>query len=180
MCDLLGRSGLATLDNPQGMVQQLGFLVRDHEHFRALLARCYPEYRWAMYESLRPHLRFEAKPLDVYISEAAQEAERRQLPMVDADGQLHPYTPPQAGDQQKRDIEIAQAATDAARARKHLILSCRKCTREETFSGLTKTDCWGQARQAGWQLISDGQGGYEVCPECPKSGAWSLAGKLKN
>ena len=102
--NFLGRRGLATLDDPRGLVQQIGYLVQDHDHLRSMLIRCEPEHRRDMYESLKPYLRFEARPLDVYIAEGQQDAERRQLPTIGEDGQLVPFKPAEihtgeAGDQ---------------------------------------------------------------------------------
>jgi len=65
---MLMSHGLGRLEDRAGLMSQLGLLVQDHEHFRSLLARCEPENRSAMYDSLKPYLRFTPKPLDVYIS----------------------------------------------------------------------------------------------------------------
>jgi hypothetical protein len=71
-------------------MSQLGFLVQDHEHLRSLLVRCEPENRSAMYDSLKPYLRFKAKPLDVYIAESADRAARQDLPTIDETGNISP------------------------------------------------------------------------------------------
>ena len=42
---LLGGFGLATLDDPRGLVNQLAFLIRDEAHFKQLLITCEPEER---------------------------------------------------------------------------------------------------------------------------------------
>jgi hypothetical protein len=55
---MLQSHGLPTLESGSGLMAALGFLVQDHEHFRSLLVRCEPENRSAMYDSLKPHLRF--------------------------------------------------------------------------------------------------------------------------
>ena len=155
---VLGSAGLATLGEP-GLMAQLGYLVEDHEHFRQLLTKCQPELRRDMYEALRPYLRFSAKPLDVYLAESAQVAESHQWPIQDAEGNLRPYTPPEVG--------IAQRALDEAMAREHLTLTCVRCTRVETFSGLRKGDVIQAARLAGWTYGLDAEGnGREICPEC--------------
>ena len=202
----LGRRGLATLDDPRGLVTQVAFLIQNHDHLRSMLIRCEPEHRRDMYESLKPHLRFEAKPLDVYIAEGQADAERRQLPTLGPNGELVPFKPAEIHTQAEaeentpeshvtavlcgacgkvydvvasggacphcaaapaaRDLETAQTVVDEAFARKTLMLVCRKCTREQSFPGALRTDCWVRAREAGWQYVSDGQGGYEVCPNC--------------
>jgi hypothetical protein len=182
ICNFLGRRGLATLDDPRGMVQQIGFLVRDHDHFRSLLVRCEPEERRVMYESLKPHLRFGAKPLDVYIAEAQRDAEARQLPTVDEHGNFQPFkvgeirtedaddeTLENHVEQKIEDLETAQKAVNEALAKKTLILVCAKCTKEESFPGAFRTDCWVAARRAGWHYQLTSEGGIEICPDCPKS-----------
>ena len=83
-----------------GLLAQLGFLVRDHQHFQSLLICCDPELRAGMYEALAPNIvGFRPKPLAEYLIEAAREAEVRQLPVVTPDGKLEPYTPPEAKSQ---------------------------------------------------------------------------------
>lgn len=207
----LGRRGLATLDDPRGLVTQMAFLIQDHEHLRSMLIRCEPEHRRDMYESLKPHLRFEAKPLDVYIAEGQQDAERRQLPTLGPNGELVPFKPAEIHTEADQSVEaadertpenhvtavlcgacgkvydvvqfrgvcphcanaqadaeraIAQAAVDQVFAKKTLMLVCHKCTREQSFPGNLRTDCYVRAREAGWRYVSDGQGGHEVCPNC--------------
>ena len=78
-----------------GLLAQFGFLVRDHLHFQQLLAACAPELRNGMYEALVPYLGFRPKALDVYIIDAAADAERRQLPILKPDGHLEQYRPPE-------------------------------------------------------------------------------------
>lgn len=157
---MLGRAGLATLDDPAGMCQQLGFLVEGHDHFRQLLNRCDPEHRRDMYEALKPHLRFEAKPLDVYISELGQIAEREQLPTIGPDGLFQPFHVAEI----RTDLE---RAVDQAIAKWTLTVVCRKCTREAEFYGARKADCVQAARDAGWVLQIIGDTKFEICPECP-------------
>lgn len=96
---MLMSNGLGKLDDP-GLIPQLGFLVshvvRSHEQFRELVNRCEPSTRPLMYEALKPYVRaFEPRPLDVYIAELADLAERKQLPIVNADGTLSEYKVPE-------------------------------------------------------------------------------------
>jgi hypothetical protein len=152
----LGRHGLATLDDPRGMLQQLGFLVQDHAHLRRMLIKCEPSERHTMYESLRPHLSFEPKPLDVYISEGGADAAARQLPTIGPDGQLHGYSVP----------EIITGIAEEAIAKVHLTVTCKKCTRTVTFCGTRKADAVQKARFEGWTYNELNATGYEVCPSC--------------
>jgi hypothetical protein len=157
----LGNRGLATLDNPSGLMQQLGFLVEDHAHFKQLINKCSPEDRRSMYESLRPYLRFEAKPLDVYVAELGQEAEAQQLPTIGPDGHFQAFKTPE--------IRTIEAAFDEALATVHLVVTCRKCTKEAIFPGQTKAEAIFKARNEGWALDHWGESKYEVCPGCPVS-----------
>jgi len=184
----LGVHGLSTLDDPQGLCAQLGFLVEDHAHFRSLINKCLPEYRADMYEALRPHLSFTPRPLDVYIAELGQQAEAEQLPTVDLEGKFHAYRVAEIRSLAEADDEIersqqesAEEAEDLYRLRStieglvgqqlskhHLTLTCRSCTREETFHGGTKGDAIWKARKAGWTYGLDKTGqGKEICPDCP-------------
>jgi hypothetical protein len=163
---MLKSHGLGALEDGAGLMAQLGFLVEDHEHLRSLLVRCEPENRSAMYDSLRPYLRFAAKPLDVYIAESAEKAAREGLPTVDADGviQFRP-TPTYAVDSE---TAAAQAAVDEAFAKHTLIVTCRSCTKQEAFSGVSKADAVQKARSAGWVYYEDANGkAQEICPDCP-------------
>lgn len=102
---MLKNHGLPTLEAPSGLMEALGRQVMNHEHFRSLLVRCEPNERNNMYESLKPHLRFTPHPLDVYIAQAGQDAEARQLPIWDGE-KLSAYNPFEMKTLYKRDIAI--------------------------------------------------------------------------
>ena len=159
-------------------MSQLGFLVQDHEHSRSLLVRCEPENRSAMYDSLRPYLRFQAKPLDVYIAESAEKAARLDLPTIDEKGNVNfsPSLTPTIEQEvaaisqeldpaQKQVVDIAQKAVVDALAKWSLTVTCRKCTKAETFSGFRKADALQAARDAGW-VYDSWRDGSEICPDC--------------
>ena len=189
---MLMSNGLGKLDDP-GLARQLGFLfgrvVRDHAEFRMLLTRCEPEQRRNMYETVKPYLRFEPKPLDAYLAESADIAERKQLPTLGPNGELLPFKIPelQTAPPKTGDLAVAQRVIDESFHKFQLSLLCKQCTREETFGGLRKEDCVTKAREAGWQYVlqrkpieklepSDGSIGfpqslaetisYELCPKC--------------
>ena len=85
-----------------GLLAQFGFLIRDNDHFRSLLACCDPALRTAMYEALAPNIHgFKVRPLEDYLIEAAQDAEARQLPVITPEGTLERYRPPEVGDSRK-------------------------------------------------------------------------------
>src|SRR5215472_14910034 len=107
---MLASHGLGRLEDGAVLMAQLGFLVEDHEHLRSLLARCEPENRSAMYDSLRPYLRLAAKPLDVYIAESAEKAAREDLPTIDAEGKIN--FQPSVTSSISGDLAAAQAAVN--------------------------------------------------------------------
>jgi hypothetical protein len=178
---LLAQNGLATLDDP-GLVNQLGFLmsqaIRNHGDFRAMLNRCEPSERCNLYESMKPYLRFNVKPLDVYVAELGMMAEAKRLPIIQADGTLRPFKPAEiesscgdgcngcrrCADLKVRDLKVAQDAIAEAVAKYHLTLVCKQCTREESFPGITKPEALKRAREAGWKL--DEVSEKEICPGC--------------
>jgi hypothetical protein len=88
----LKANGLPSLDAASGLMEALGPRIMDHKHFQSLLTRCEPAERQHMYDALKPHLRFTPYPLDVYIAQAGQEAEAKQLPTWDGNT-FHEYNP---------------------------------------------------------------------------------------
>ena len=89
---MLNRLGLPTHDNPSGFIELFARAIENHDDFRRFLVTCEPRQRYDMYESLRPHLKFNAYALDVYMAQAAQEAEAKQLPIWDGE-RLLGYVP---------------------------------------------------------------------------------------
>lgn len=154
----LMRHGLGGLTDPN-LIHQLAFLVRNHDHFRQLLVVQEPQHRHDMYEAMRPHLRFQAKPLDVYIAEAAANfaaAESRAKPL---------------------EVE-AEEALAAARAKGWMEFTCARCTRTESYPGMDRLAAIKAARKAGWvyerRTFTDKDGKVqvkerEICPRCPAS-----------
>lgn len=161
--EALAYLSLPSLDNPGALISMMGSMVEDHDHFRQLLVACEPAQRTEMYNALRPNLRFVPRALDQYISDAGRIAAERQLPLQGEDGKLHPYRVPEV---ESASAIIARAMEESL-AQDHLTLTCRKCTKQETFHGLRKADCVFAARQAGWSYDEIDGKGFEVCPECP-------------
>jgi hypothetical protein len=177
---MLMSHGLGTLDDP-GLVPQLRFVVsrviKTHEQFRELINRCEGAKRYAMYEALHSALSFQPKPLDVYIAELADLAERKQLPIVQPDGTLAPFQIPEIqseaapkadASEPSAELALAQAGAEAAVAEKFLELTCRSCTRGETFAGWNKDAAIAKAREAGWRDVysTARQEHAELCPVC--------------
>jgi hypothetical protein len=162
--NMLGSYGLGQLDDAAGLCSQLGFLIRDHEHFRQMLAACDPAMRRDMYDSLKLSLRFKALPFDSYMIETARQAEVKQLPIQNPDGTLRAYSPPEA---KSKEAEIIQNAVEDGLAKGWLELICKKCTRFETFPGANKAAAIHAAREAGWTYDEVNGEGREICPSCP-------------
>jgi hypothetical protein len=90
----LAEHGFGRLDDP-GLVHQLAFFVRSHEHFRSLLVTADPEERRNMYEAMSPYLRFKPRTFDEYMTEARADAEARRLPIEQPDGTLREFEVPE-------------------------------------------------------------------------------------
>jgi len=144
----LGKHGFSPLTDPN-VIPQLALMISDHERFRKLLVTVEPDKRLEAYEALRPHLRFEAKPLDVYVAEAADIAARSQeqspLEMLAQD----------AIRRNQRDLE----------ARGVFTLVCERCTKEAHFRAKNRYQGAEDAKQLGWVKDS----GKIYCPECDKA-----------
>lgn len=164
---MLGSHGLPPLESGAGLMAALGFMIQDHEHLRSILVRCEPEERSNCYNSLKPYLRFAAKPLDVYIAESQQRAERMQLPTLDPDGKDFHWPVTQNIETDVADLAAAQKAVNFEFAAERLVMRCKHCTREEVFTGDTKDDAILNARQAGWISYRLGDEMRAVCPKCP-------------
>jgi len=132
--------------------------IRDHKHLETFLTSIESVAdRQEVYDSIRPHLRFQAKPLDVYVASAGQMAEREQLPILGEDGKLHAFKPAQ-------DVKTVENMLAAAIAAKKLTLTCIRCDRQEEFYqvGLeTEVDVRKKALTAGWVLFPE-----QKCPKC--------------
>ncbi len=189
---LLRNAGLPPLEAGTGLLECLGRLVEDHEHFRSLVIRCEPEERAAMYDSMKPYVRFRLHPLEWYIARSKEMADAEGLPTLEADGSIKwPGPDPSQADIaasqastsdlfaiQKdgnvdlvaagNDANVAQNAVNAAFAKEVLTLVCRGCTRQEQFLGDTKDDAVINARLAGWVTFAREDGSRcDICPDCP-------------
>lgn len=157
---LLSKLELPSLDDAANLVPVLAAQVRDHDHFRTLIARCEPEQRWDMYESMRPYLRFTPHELDWYIMEAKAVADACKLPEWDSEkgAWREPKPTPE--------VKAIQKAVEETLMSGRLTLTCRRCTFTETFAAAKerKADAVEKARDAGW--IYDPSAKYELCPKC--------------
>lgn len=141
-------------------IASMSATIRDHEHFQRLITEAEPSFRQSFYDSVRPHLKFRAKPLDVYIADAQQMAEREKLPTLMPDGTLREFRP-------ASDVESVQKAMAASIASRHFVLTCSKCTKQETFYAVgleTPVAVIMKARKVGWMY--DPVLKNETCPNC--------------
>ena len=154
---LLRRRGL-----PSSIGEAIAMLagtIRDHKHLEQLLTSCSGEERTMLYESVRPHLRFVAKPLDVYISHVAEKAEREQWPVM-VDGKLTEFKSAQ-------DVATTQKGIANVLKQKTLKLVCFRCTKWEEFPQIgneTAVDVSIKARKVGW--VYNVTTHTETCPKC--------------
>jgi hypothetical protein len=159
---VLDTCGLEDVASAHELFQHIAAQCESHDDFRKLIDKTEPAQRVRAYETLKPHLRFEAKPLDVYIAENQNEAERKQLPIVTADGKLAEFKKPEI----RTDAFVIAEAIQKSLSKIRMTVVCRKCTREAAFFGDRKADCISQARSAGWAHDETLAVGGETCPAC--------------
>jgi hypothetical protein len=158
---MLKRRGLPT--DIGEAIKVLARTIRDDKHLENLLTSTPPEDRNDLYESVKPHLRFIPKPLDVYVSRVGQRAEREKWPTLDADGRLHEF-------RSARDVSTVQKLIAAELAKRTLTLVCAKCLKQEVFHQVgeeTNVDVILKARKAGWVHDYLSEPAREICPKCP-------------
>jgi hypothetical protein len=160
----LKRMGFGGLED-RNLFAQVGTLYTTHESFRGLLMSTKPDQRRQAYESLRSHLCFTPKPLDVYEQEAKLRAEKEQWDVFDPSNPHYPkaFTP---GEVESEEYRLDRLATEAIKQNAHenrggLEMVCIKCTVAELFRAPTHKDAEKQANEAGWR--SDGHKNY--CPQ---------------
>lgn len=174
----LRSKGFSSLAEAGQLIPQMAMCVRDDRHFAALLNACEPEERRHMYDALAPNIRrFKPRPFADYLIELAQDAERRQLPVIGEDGQLYPYKVPEANSA-PAETETVERAVVESLAKEHLHVVCLLCTREEVVDGITKEDAVAALRKRGWRmgmkLRNDNSGErdqVEICPACVRKRA---------
>src|ERR1700719_3754797 len=105
----LKRVGFGGLDDPT-IFAQIATLYRTHDAFRGLLMSTHPEQRRIAYDSLRPHLSFVPKPLDVYERETKERAEREQWDVYDGTAYPKPF---QVGEIETDEYKLAKLASEA-------------------------------------------------------------------
>lgn len=149
----LKKLGFGGLDDPH-LFAQIGTLYTIHDGFRGLLMSVAPEQRRLAYESIRPHLRFIAKPLDLYEREIKERAEREQWDVWDGTAYPKPFKPGEVETDEYRLQRLAQDAiqqTEHEKAKGVLELVCTKCTIIGQFPGEKRKDATKKAHDTGWR-----------------------------
>jgi hypothetical protein len=140
--------GLNKLNDPL-LVPQMARLIPDHNTFLGMLNSCDKEKRTEMYEALRPHLKFQAWPLESYLIRLKEHASN-----LDSK-----FKPIKVGDQKFQETS-RDTATGCI-----ITLTCCKCTRFEEFYAPTPVQAMCMAREKGW--VRDLVREKEICPKCP-------------
>ena len=143
--------GLGSLNEP-GIVETFARAVDNHDHLTKLLRACEPQLRRDMYQAMKPHLRFTAKPLEEYVIAAKEAAEAAQLPRMDAEGNLLPYAYITAS---IMTVEVPEF---------ELWVQCHRCRKEAFFYGERKVDAIQVMRNSSWAFDELNESG--MCPEC--------------
>ena len=163
----LNMAGLASLENPDALLSQVALGINDHDKFRSLLLKCEPDQRYNCYYSLKHRLRFEAKPLETYIMEGKQQAEREKLPVYDHEtGKLREFDAPAPLNINALAERAIMAAERERNARGHLEVTCLYCRFTAVFAGRSRTEAWKIAIAAGWRR--NAVTGTQSCPKCTK------------
>lgn len=160
--DELHKLGFGNLKDP-GLVPAIAYYIKSHEQFRSQLFSVMPDKRKIAYDSLRPHLRFEAKPLDVYEAEMKLEAEKQQWGRYNQ--HTHMVDPFKVGEVGERLEKVAEKAIEAAEEEQRwLHLICVKCTAMDSYGATTRNDADLMATEKGWRQ-SDGK---SYCKKCAR------------
>ena len=151
--------GLNRLTDPE-LVPQMAKLIPDGGTLAAMLNECDQEKRREMYYALRPYLPFKPMPLESYLdffTRRAEAIESEHTP-VQVGARVYDDEPVMMGGHKFREVRPEEAEGCL------LKLTCCKCTKSESFMGLTPVEAITVARGEGWKrdLILQ----KEVCPKC--------------
>lgn len=174
----LQKLGFGDLKDPTLYIQ-FAACVRDHAHFRGILMHMPQPERSKWYEAMRPHLRFNAKPLFDYEMESRTLADQNQLPSYNpATLECREYSPAQI---ETEEFRLAKIATEAIETEKHekargrLTLVCTKCTVSQTFYHEQRKIAQKDAHEAGWRWDERNGTKRMFCPEhVPSRGSMDI------
>lgn len=156
--------GFGHLDDPN-LITQVACLIESHEHFRGLLFSVHPDKRRLAYNSLRAHLRFTAKPLDVYELEIKRLAEEQQWDLIDPNNPAYPKA------FEVQNIRLNDLAQEAIQQTEHekkggrLELVCSKCTKQRFFPAPKRKQAYKDAQAEGWRWAERNGLMKTYCPE---------------
>jgi hypothetical protein len=160
----LGFGGL----EDRNLLLQIATLYRTHEAFRGLLMSTAPAERRIAYDALRPHLRFVAKPLDVYEREVKERAEREQWDVWNGSAYPDKF---KVGEIETDEYKLERLATEAIeqaaheKAGGHLELVCTRCTIVQYFPASTRKEAMKAAHGAGWRWDERNGRKRTYCPD---------------
>lgn len=149
----LKKVGFGGLDDPN-LFQQIATLYTTHDSFRGLLMSTVPDQRRIAYESIRPHLCFVAKPLDVYEREIKEKAEREQWDVWNGAAYPDKF---RVGEIETAEYRLQRQAQEALEQNAHekaggyLELVCRRCTLQKFFPAKNRKAACKDAYDAGWR-----------------------------
>lgn len=156
--ELIGQ--LANIVNEwKGAPNRHGEWIDRHKFLRDLLAECDKKDRTAMYEAIRPHLKFVVRPLAQYESMMTERMSgliSKRAAMVEGRSP-HPI---EVGKKKYAEVPAVMATQAIA------TLKCYKCKRAAKFVGDTPAGAMIAGRKAGW--VRDMSVVREVCPKCSK------------
>jgi len=127
-----------------------------------------PDQRRIAYESLRPHLSFTPKPLDVYEREIKEKAEREQWDVWNGTAYPDKFKVGEIESDQYRLERQAQEAIEQTRhetAGGFLELVCTKCTVISRFPGARRKDATKTAHDTGWRWDERNGTRRTYCPD---------------
>jgi hypothetical protein len=160
----MAKQGLATLDDPRGFLNQTAFIIQNHVMFRRLLTTVEPQHRQECYDALSAKLSFKPKPLDVYLAEAGEIAEREQWDIIDSrTGEIksaaaaHIDTLAQQAIRQNKKAEQAKGSLE---------LVCKRCTVAAYFLAMKREQAYEEAQSDGWTFEIAGEEEKAICPKC--------------
>lgn len=145
---LVGLLGISETD----LIQQFADIISSlpasecHQYLQDALNECDHADRVAMYEALRPRLKFKALPLGTY---EARIAEKAGAMVTRGHARVEGSTP--------KPVEVGEPQASAK-------LRCHACEVIEKFDGATPVDALSKARQAGW--VKTPELDEETCPNC--------------
>jgi hypothetical protein len=163
----LKQMGFGGLDDPH-IFSQIATLYQSHEAFRGLLMSTAPDQRRIAYESLKHHLSFTPKPLDVYEHEIKEKAEREQWDVWNGTAYPDKFKVGEIeSDKYKLERQAQEALEQVAheKAGGQLELVCTKCTMQEFFPAKNRKEATRDAHAAGWRWDERNGTKRTYCPQ---------------